>query len=227
MTTRPYVLLSVAASIDGYIDDATPDRLVLSNQADLDRVDQVRAESDAIVIGATTLRRDNPKLLVNSSERRDEREARGLPPYPLKITITRSGDLDRDVKFWHHGGDKLIYCPDPAVPRLRERLGDLADVAGLGAGLDFEAMLDDLGRRGVERLMVEGGGTVHTEFLTAGLADEIHLAIAPFFVGDPAAPRFVGPGDFFNGPGNRMRLAEARTIGDIAFLRYLPKEKVE
>jgi riboflavin-specific deaminase-like protein len=227
MTTRPYVLLSVAASIDGYIDDAGPDRLVLSNEADLDRVDQVRAESDAILIGATTLRRDNPKLLVNSAERRDEREARGLPPYPLKVTVTRSGDLDRDLRFWHHGGGKLVYCPDSAVPGLRERLGDLADVAGLGAGLDFEAMLDDLGRRGVERLMVEGGGTIHTQFLTAGLADEIHLAIAPFFLGDPAAPRFVNPGDFPNGPEDRMRLAEARTIGDIAFLRYLPKEKVE
>ncbi|MEV5750144.1 dihydrofolate reductase family protein [Actinoallomurus sp. NPDC052308] len=226
MTTRPYVLLSVATSVDGYIDDTGPDRLRLSNEADFDRVDQVRAESDAILIGATTLRRDDPRLLVKSARRRDEREARGLPPYPLKITITRSGDLNRDLKFWHHGGDKLIYCPDAAVPGLRERLGDLADVAGLGASLDLEVMLDDLGRRGVGRLMVEGGGTIHTQFLTAGLADEIHLAIAPFFLGDPDAPRFVNPGDFPSGPGNRMTLAEARTIGDIAFLRYLPKEKV-
>ncbi|MEV5705716.1 dihydrofolate reductase family protein [Actinoallomurus sp. NPDC052274] len=226
MTTRPYVLLSVATSVDGYIDDTGPDRLRLSNEADFDRVDEVRAESDAILIGATTLRRDDPRLLVKSARRRDEREARGRPPYPLKITITRSGDLDRDLKFWHHGGDKLIYCPDAAVPGLRERLRDLADVVGLGTSLDLEVMLDDLGRRGVERLMVEGGGTIHTQFLTAGLADEIHLAIAPFFLGDPDAPRFVNPGDFPSGPGNRMTLAEARPIGDIAFLRYLPKEKV-
>ncbi|GAA0335678.1 dihydrofolate reductase family protein [Actinoallomurus spadix] len=222
MTTRPYVLLSVATSIDGYIDDTSPERLLLSNEADFDRVDQVRAESDAILIGATTLRRDNPRLLVNSAARRDEREARGLPPYPLKVTVTRSGALDRDLRFWHHGGDKLIYCPDDAVPELRERLGDLTDVAGLGEVLDFSAMLDDLGARGVKRLMVEGGGTIHTQFLTAGLADEIHLAIAPFFVGDPAAPRFVNPGDFPYGPENRMTLAEARTIGDIVLLRYLP-----
>jgi 5-amino-6-(5-phosphoribosylamino)uracil reductase len=131
------------------------------------------------------------------------------------------------LKFWHHGGDKLIYSPDAAVPQLRERLGDLADTVGLGASLDFEAMLDDLGERGIKRLMVEGGGTIHTQFLTAGLADEIHLAIAPFFLGDRDAPRFVNAGDFANGPGNRMTLAEARTIGDIAFLRYLPKEKVK
>jgi 5-amino-6-(5-phosphoribosylamino)uracil reductase len=222
MTTRPYVLLSVATSVDGYIDDTSPERLLLSNEADFDRVDQVRAESDAILIGATTLRRDNPRLLVNSAQRRDEREARGLPPYPLKITVTRTGDLDRDLKFWHHGGEKLVYAPDAAVAKLRERLGELAGVVGLGPGLDFGAMLDDLGTRGIGRLMVEGGGTIHTQFLAAGLVDEIHLAIAPFFVGDPDAPRFVNPGTFRNDLAHRMTLAEVRAIGDVALLRYLP-----
>lgn len=221
MTARPYVILSVATSVDGYIDDTAPERLVLSNEADLDRVDQVRAESDAILVGATTLRRDDPRLLVNSAARRAEREARGLPPYPLKVTVTAGGDLDPGLRFWHHGGKKLVYAPDPTVPKLRERLGDLAEVAGLGARLDFAVMLDDLGARGVGRLMVEGGGTVHTRFLTAGLADEIHLAIAPFFVGDPDAPRFVYPGTYPNDPAHRMTLAEVRAIGDVAFLRYL------
>jgi 5-amino-6-(5-phosphoribosylamino)uracil reductase len=221
MTPRPYVLLSVATSVDGYIDDTTPERLLLSNAADFDRVDEVRAGSDAILIGATTLRRDNPRLLVNSAERRAERESRGLPPYPLKVTVTASGDLDPELRFWHHGGDKLVYSPDAAVRKLRERLGDLAVVVGLGPELDFAAMLDDLGARGVGRLMVEGGGTIHTQFLTSGLVDEIHLAIAPFFLGDPDAPRFVNPGTFPNGPARRMTLAEARSIGDVALLRYL------
>jgi riboflavin-specific deaminase-like protein len=220
MTTRPYVLLSVATSVDGYIDDTGPERLVLSGPADLDRVDQVRAECDAILVGATTLRRDDPRLIVHSERRRAERMARGLPAYPLKITITAGGDLDAGLRFWHSGGDKLVYCPGPAVPKLRARLGDLAEVAGLGADLDIAAVLDDLGRRGVGRLMVEGGGTVHTQFLAAGLADELQLAVAPFFVGDPAAPRFVNAGAFPNGPGRRMTLAEVRAVGDIALLRY-------
>ena len=80
--TRPHVLLSVAVSVDGYIDDASPQRLLLSNAADFDRVDQVRAESDAVLIGAETLRRDNPRLLVNSAERRAARAAAGRPEYP-------------------------------------------------------------------------------------------------------------------------------------------------
>lgn len=222
MTTRPYVLLSGAMSVDGYIDDTTPDRLILSNQEDLDRVDEVRAGSDAILIGAVTIRRDNPRLLVNSPERRARREARGLPPYPLKVTVTTSGDLDPGLQFWHSGGAKLVYCPDVAAAKVRERLGDLAEVCDLGEAVTVPAVLDDLGRRGVGRLMVEGGGTIHTQFLQADAVDEIQLAVAPFFLGDPAAPRFVGPGSFPDGPRRRMRLAETTMVGDVALLRYLP-----
>ncbi len=186
-------------------------------------MDQVRAESDAVLIGATTLRRDNPRLIVNSAERRGAREARGLPLYPLKVTVTGSGDLEETFKFWHHGGDKLVYCPDSVVAKLRDRLGDLAEVAGLGEAVDFGIMLHDLGARGIGRLMVEGGSTIHTQFLTAGLADEIQLAIAPFFVGDAAAPRFVEPGRFPCDAAHRMTLAECRAVGDVALLRLLPK----
>jgi len=85
-------------------------------------------------------------------------------------------------------------------------------------------MVDDLGERGVRQLMVEGGTTIHTQFLTADLADEIHLAVAPFFVGDADAPRFVLPGNFPHGNSRRMYLAELRQIGDIALLRYLPRK---
>jgi riboflavin biosynthesis pyrimidine reductase len=83
------------------------------------------------------------------------------------------------------GGEKLVYAPDAAVGKVRARLGDLAEVASTGETLDFTAMLDDLGARGIGRLMVEGGGVVHTQFLAARLADEIQLAVAPFFIGDP------------------------------------------
>ena len=110
-------------SAGGFIDDTPDERLLLSNDADFDRVDGVCAETDAIMIGAETLRRDSPRLLVNSAERRTARE---VPP--LKVTITASGDLDPDLKFWHRGGGKVVYAPDPAADKARARLGDLADV---------------------------------------------------------------------------------------------------
>lgn len=222
MTTRPYVLLSCAMSIDGYIDDTSPDRLILSNNEDLDRVDAVRASCDAILIGAVTLRRDDPRLLVNSPDRRADREARGLPPYPLKVTVTASGDLDPNLKFWHFGGAKLVYCPTSAADKVHYLLGNLAEVCDLGEAVDVAALLNDLGSRGIHKLMVEGGGIIHTQFLQADLVDEIHLAVAPFFLGDPGAPRFVNSGVFPDGPLRRMRLAEASMVGDIALLRYTP-----
>ncbi|GGP91875.1 RibD family protein [Streptomyces roseolilacinus] len=222
---RPYVLLSVATSIDGHIDDTSTERLLLSNSEDFDRVDQVRAESDAILIGAGTMRADNPRLLVNSEERRAARVAAGKPAYPLKVTVSGSGDLDRGLKFWHHGGDKVAYTTDDGYEKLSERLRGLADVVSLGPTVDFGAMLDDLGRRGIERLMVEGGGQIHTAFLSQGLADEIHLAIAPLVVGDGDAPRFLHPAEYPGGSTRRMRLAEATTVGDVVLLRYLPKQE--
>nr|WP_323375630.1 RibD family protein [Streptomyces alkaliterrae] len=221
---RPYVLLSVASSVDGYIDDTSPRRLLLSNSEDFDRVDQMRADSDAILIGAGTIRADNPRLLVNSEERRAARVAAGKPAYPLKIAVSASGDLDPSLKFWHHGDKKLAYTTDEGEAKLNGRLAGLADVVSTGPTIDFHAILDDLGRRGVERLMVEGGGQVHTALLSQGLADEIHLAVAPLLVGDRDAPRFLNPADYPGGSARRMRLVEVRTVGDVALLRYLPKE---
>jgi len=222
---RPYVTLSVATSIDGHIDDTSPSRLLLSNADDFDRVDQVRADSDAILIGAGTMRADNPRLLVNSEVRRAAREAAGKPAYPLKVTVTKTGDLERELKFWHHGGDKVAYTTDAAEDKLRKRLKGLADVVSTGEELDFGALLDDLGERGFQRLMVEGGGHVHTAFLSHDLVDEIHLAVAPLVVGQADAPRFLHSADYPWASTRRMTLAEARPIGDVVFMRYLPKQE--
>ncbi|MGW0822458.1 dihydrofolate reductase family protein [Streptomyces sp. NPDC002845] len=219
---HPYVLLSAAVSLDGFLDDTGPDRLLLSGPADFDRVDEVRAASDAILIGAGTLRTDNPRLLVNSSDRRAARVAAGLPAYPLKVTVSASGDLDPTAQFWHTGGEKVVYTTDKGAERLRG-LGDTADVVALGPELDWRAVLDHLGTvRGIGRLMVEGGGRVHTQLLQQGLADELQLAVAPVFVGEADAPRMFGTGPYPGGPTGRMRLLETRPVGDVVLMRYVP-----
>jgi 5-amino-6-(5-phosphoribosylamino)uracil reductase len=219
---RPYVLLSAAMSVDGHIDDSAPEPLLLSDAADLDRVDEVRAGVDAILVGATTLRRDNPRLLVRSPERRAARVAAGRDPDPIKVTVTGSGDLDPAARFFTTGeGSKLVYAATPGLHTARKAVGAVAAVVDAGDPLDLHRLLADLAGRGVARLMVEGGTTMHTLFLTAGVADELQLVVAPFFVGDPRAPRFVGPGRFPHDTAHRMRLAEARPIGDLVLLRYL------
>ena len=209
-------------SIDGYIDDMHDARLMLSNEEDLDRVDEVRASVDAILVGANTIRRDNPRLLVRSVARQEERILRGVAPHPIKVTLTGRGNLDVTARFFSVGdSEKLIYTRDPAVPAVRETLADVATVVAAGEPIDLSVVLDDLGARKVDRLMVEGGTTTHTQFLSAGLVDEIHLVIAPFFVGDCAASRFVHPGRFPQTLEHPMTLAETRQIGNVVLLRYL------
>lgn len=222
MNERPYVLLSCAMSVDGYIDDASPERLRLSSPADFDRVDAVRAGCDAILVGAGTVRADDPKLLIRSPSRREQRVARGLPADLTKVTLTWSGDLDPGAKFFTTGtSPKLVYAPSGTAAALAGRLDGHAEVVDAGEPLTPETVLGDLAARGVRRLMVEGGGAVHTLFLTAGLVDELQVVMAPFFLGDPAAPRFVQSGVFPQSPGRPMRLAEITRIGDLALLRYL------
>jgi riboflavin-specific deaminase-like protein len=221
MAERPYTLLSCGMSIDGYLDSATDGRLLLSNEADFDRVDAVRAECDAILVGAATVRQDNPRLLVRSPARREQRVARGLRPSPLKVTLTRRAQLDPCADFFSTGdSDKLVYCASGTVERARRRLGQVATVLDGGQPVDLHHVTEDLYTRGVGRLMVEGGGTMHTQFLTADLADELHLVVAPFFVGDSRARRFVSDGRFPWNPDRRATLAEVRQIGDVVLLRY-------
>jgi 5-amino-6-(5-phosphoribosylamino)uracil reductase len=213
--------------MDGYIASAAS-RLLLSNAADFDRVDAVRASCDAILVGATTVRNDNPRLVVRSQARRDERTARGLAPSPMKVTVTCRAELDARADFFTTGEtEKLVYCARPRLDDARARLGPVATVVDGGHTVEMCRLGNDLAARGVERLMVEGGGTVHTQFLTADLVDELHLVVAPVFVGDSQAPRFVRDGCFPWNPARRARLAAVRQIGDVVLLRYALSSRFE
>ena len=223
MTERPYVLLSCAISVDGCLDAPGPQRLILSGQADLDRVDDERAQADAIMVGAGTIRRDDPRLLIRAPERRAARAAAGLPEHPSGVTLTASGDLDPGARFFDGpaGVQRLVYCPAPLAAKLKIMLNDLAQVIPIPPPVGLGAVLTDLARRGVHRLLVEGGAQLGRQFLADGLVDELDLAVAPFFVGAAAAPRFAGPAVYPHGPGRPMRLAEVRRLDDIVLLKYL------
>jgi 5-amino-6-(5-phosphoribosylamino)uracil reductase len=223
---RPYTLLSCSMSIDGYIDGATERRLLLSNDLDFDRVDQVRAGVDAILVGATTVRNDDPRLLVRDAGRRRARLDRGLPEHPVKVTVTQRGRLDTSHRFFaDDGSEKLVYACSRVADDLARRLGEAGEIVDAGDPVRMTDLTTDLHARGVRRLMVEGGGAVHTQFLAEDLVDELQLVVAPFFVGEPGARRFVGEGHFPWNPGRRARLAETQQLGDVVLLRYALSER--
>lgn len=180
-----FVQLSVAVSLDGYIDDASPQRLVLSNAEDFDEVRAMRARFDAVLVGGETLRRDDPSL-------------RGAK---TRVVVTKSGNLDRSLRFF-----------DGSIPSLVVRAES--------GGLDPRAILAELERNGIASVFIEGGAHVLTAFLTSGTFDALRVAVAPFFVGDAAAPRFVHAGPFLNDAAHRLALRGVRALGDIAVLDY-------
>ena len=144
LSERPYVLLSCAMSVDGYIDDTSSDRLLLSNKADFDRVDSQRALADAVLVGASTIRRDNPRLLVRSPASRSARQERGLPVSPVKVTVTGSGNLDPHASFFTAGGAqvrKLVYCASPAVRAAQDRLSMAPATSIIDAGSPLDLSL--------------------------------------------------------------------------------------
>jgi 5-amino-6-(5-phosphoribosylamino)uracil reductase len=221
----PYTVLSCCVSLDGCLDDASECRLVLSNDADLDRVDDVRAGVDAILVGAGTVRADDPRLLVRSATRRQARLRRGLGESPLKVTVTEHGKLDVGARFFTVGdGPKLVYCASGCAADVSDAVGEQAVVVVLGAAVGMRAVAEDLYRRGVRRLLVEGGASVLRQFLDEGLADELQLAVAPLLVGHPDAPRLLGPVTGER-PPRRVRLVTATPVGDVVVLRYALSER--
>ncbi len=214
------VIVSLAMSVDGCLDDARAERLVLSAPADFSAVRRLRGQCDAILVGANTIRADNPRLAAEDGRS------------PQRVTLTRSGRLDPGATvFADPDRPTWVYCPTGGAAGLATRLGAGAEVRGLAA-LDtapagdagdapgLAAVLDDLDRRGIAALMVEGGRRVLTALMRAGLADELRLAIAPVLIGDPRAPRAFGAGPFHHGPDRRMTLAGVEAVADMAVIHY-------
>lgn len=221
MPRRPYTVLSCAVSVDGCLDDASDGRLVLSGPEDLDEVDELRAAADAILVGAGTIRADNPRLLIREPARVARRQAAGLPPQPARVTLTGTGDLDPAARFFTGPGTPLVYCATPVVPAVRARLGRLAAVIDAGDPPSLGGVFRDLhSERNVATLLVEGGSRILRDALADDLADELRLAVAPCFVGDAAAPRFGLPAAYPHTAAAPMALAAVRRLGDVAILHY-------
>ena len=139
----------------------------------------------------------------------------------MKVTVTRRADLDARADFFRVGdAEKIVYCAGPRVADARDRLGPVATVVDAGDNVEMRTLSTDLAARGVDRLMVEGGGTVHTQFLTEDIVDELQLTVAPVFVGDSGATRFVRDGIFPWNPARRAELVDVHQLGDVVLLRY-------
>ncbi len=192
---RPFVFINVAATADGKIDTFERGGAAISSARDKQRVDELRAASDAVMIAGYTLHDEDPKLTLKSEELRRERQSRGLPPNPAKVAVASSLHLQPDCQFLNAGPARILLfttaqtSPDQ-LDMLRARGAQVFILPGQRP--DLAEVLGVLHNEGVRRLMVEGGATLNFELLRLGLVDEITVFIAPMLFGGETAPTLAG-----------------------------------
>jgi riboflavin-specific deaminase-like protein len=217
------VHLSVACSIDGYIDDASHKRLVLSSAEDFADVHRERARCDAILVGAGTVRADNPSLSVRDYALVEERVRNGASPQPTKVTLTSSGNLDPQARFFQGDSEKIVLCPRPTADQLRHRFARLATIIGVQTPVTARGVVEALREVGIRSLLVEGGVHVLSMFISEGAFDDFRLAIAPFFVGDTGAPRLQLLQTIVSDKRDRLTVKNVRLLGDMTVINYAQK----
>lgn len=181
------VTLSFATTSDGFLDDTSTQRLVISTPEDWAAVGRLRARCDAIFVGAETLRRDNPALIPHDESVRARRTTNGLRPDWTKVTLTASGRLDPSLRFFTEGdAERYVFSPED-IPALL----NVATVISADGPLTARFIVTELEKRGVGHLLVEGGAHVLRMFLDERMADEVRMAVNPALtLGDAGYARF-------------------------------------
>ena len=188
---RPFVFINVAMTADGKIDTFQRKGAAISSQRDKERVDRLRAKSDAVMVGGRTLLDEDPKLTVKSETLREERIAHGLAPNPIKVGIVTEATIRTHSKFLHEGGARIVIfttnrTSNEQLAFLRSQNAEIFVHAG--ERVDLREMMQALHELGIKRLMVEGGATLNFELIRMGLVDEISAYVAPMIFGGENAP---------------------------------------
>jgi len=209
--SRPYVLINVALTADGKLDTYERRGATISSERDKERVDRLRAEADAILIGGHTLLGDDPQLTVKSAALRAERVAQGQSENPIKVAIVSQPRLRPTSRFLTSGPARVILftltTTSPETTTTLQAQG--IEVYLLGEKqVDLAAALSKLSELGIKRLLVEGGGTLNFELLRLGLVDEVRLYLAPLIFGGATAPTLAAGVGFSRAEAVRLKQQE-------------------
>jgi 2,5-diamino-6-(ribosylamino)-4(3H)-pyrimidinone 5'-phosphate reductase len=214
---RPFVFINVAMTADGKIDTFERKGAAISSQRDKERVDQLRANSDAVMVGGRTLLDEDPKLTVKYEALRAERVARGLSPNPVKVGVVTQAKIEADSQFLNAGpADIVIFTTNRTSKKylsmLKSRRADVyVDDA---EKVNLQSALATLKELGIQRLMVEGGSTLNFELMRLGLVDEITAYVAPLVFGGESAPTLAAGSGLTRSEAIPLQLIEAETWDD-------------
>lgn len=219
---RPWVFLNISASLDGKISDETRRQLRISCKEDLERVDQLRASADAIMVGIGTVLADNPKLNVKSKELREKRLREGKSENPLKVVVDSKCRINENAEIFN--GEVIVAVSKLAKKEDIDRIAKKAHVVVFGEDkVDLKSLLEFLYEKGVRRLMVEGGGTLISSLLGKGFIDEIFIYYAPIMIGGSSSPT-ICDGRSFSLPV-KMEILSLQKLGEgiLLHLKVLSK----
>jgi 2,5-diamino-6-(ribosylamino)-4(3H)-pyrimidinone 5'-phosphate reductase len=213
----PHVIVNAAMTADGKIDSVARRGASISSAADMVRVDRLRAEVDAVLVGGRTLIEGDPRLTVKSAELRAQRMAGGRPENPAKIGVVSLAEVRPDSRFMTTGPARRILYTTTRSPRslieLLEHAGAEVYVRG-DTRVDLPGMMTSLCDLGLREVMVEGGGTIIAELFRLGLVDELRLYIAPRIFGGAGAPTLADGEGFPVEQAPRLSLVSMEKIDD-------------
>jgi 2,5-diamino-6-(ribosylamino)-4(3H)-pyrimidinone 5'-phosphate reductase len=202
-------------SADGKLSTRERRQVKISGVQDFNRVDRLKAGSDAVMVGIGTIIADDPSLTVKAEECRNNRLKRGADEHPVRIVVDSRARIPPGASILHKGeGKRIIAVSRKADPKKLEKLRELATVIIAGENeVDLPQLMEELGSMGIQRIMVEGGGTLIGGLIKAGLVDEIYTYIGNIIIGGKDAPTLADGAGFISEPEFcRLTLLEARKI---------------
>jgi len=220
---RPYVVVNVAMSADGKLSTRERRQVRISGAQDFARVDRLKASCDAVMVGIGTVLADDPSLTVKADECRQRRRSRGVDEHPVRVVIDSRARIPLTASILHKGeGKRVVAVSKRADKEQVAALKETATVIVAGeTEVDLVQMMDELGAMGIQRVMVEGGGTIIAGLIDAGLVDEIYTFIGNIIIGGKDAPTLAdGPGFIDETDFCRLTLLEARKMEDGVLLHW-------
>jgi 2,5-diamino-6-(ribosylamino)-4(3H)-pyrimidinone 5'-phosphate reductase len=215
---RPYVFINSAMSADGKISTVARKQVRISGEDDLRRVDALKADVDAVMVGVGTVLADDPKLTIKSVALKRTRVDQGRTENPLRVVVDSRARTPPTAAVL---GSNALVATSQQAPRHRvEELETKAEILVVGEReVDLVALLGRLEDRGVESLLVEGGATLNFALLRLGLVDEIYTYVGNIIIGGSAAPTLVD-GEGLTNDFVKLNLQEIRQIGDGVLIKW-------
>ena len=214
---RPYTFINVAATADGKIDTFERKGSAISSAQDKARVDELRANADAVLVGGKTLLEEQPKLTVKSEALREGRIKRGATPNPIKVGVVTVADIPLESDFIKAGPARAVIftTSQTSISHIEALRAHGVEVfVHESPRVNLKQMMNTLSEIGVNRLMVEGGGTINFELMKLGLVDELTIYIAPLIFGGNQAPTLAAGNGFTRNEAIALKLEKVETHED-------------